>query len=110
MLSLLSMPFGELKLDRSFVHACDRDRYAWKIVRATLSLAREFGMNTVAEGVETESVNHMLADAGCETGQGYLYGRPMSAEAITAALSRETQGALRAQSAEPGTPRRSAAG
>jgi EAL domain-containing protein (putative c-di-GMP-specific phosphodiesterase class I)/ActR/RegA family two-component response regulator len=108
MLSLLSMPFGELKLDRSFVHACDRDRYAWKIVRATLSLAREFGMNTVAEGVETESVNHMLADAGCETGQGYLYGRPMTAQAIGEALGRESQGALRAQDAAP--PKRGAVG
>jgi EAL domain-containing protein (putative c-di-GMP-specific phosphodiesterase class I)/ActR/RegA family two-component response regulator len=90
MLSLLSMPFGELKMDRSFVHACDRDRYAWKIVRATLSLAREFSMNTVAEGVETETVNHMLADAGCETGQGFLYGRPMGADAVTEILRRET--------------------
>ena len=48
--SLLRMPFGEFKIDRSFVQACDRDSYAWKIVRATLSLAREFGMTTVAEG------------------------------------------------------------
>jgi hypothetical protein len=76
MQALLSMPFSELKLDRGFVQSCDSDPYAWKIVRATLSLAREFGMTCVAEGVESETVCAMLTEAGCEYGQGYLFSEP----------------------------------
>ena len=76
--SLLRMPFSELKIDRSFVMTSDFDAYAWKIVRATLSLAGEFGMTAVAEGIETLPVAAMLGDALCDVGQGYLYARPMS--------------------------------
>lgn len=78
LLSLLRMPFSELKLDRSFVQRCDQDAYAWKIVRASISLAAEFGMKTVAEGVETASVVALLEEAGCDMAQGYFFGRPMS--------------------------------
>ncbi|GGH15319.1 diguanylate phosphodiesterase [Alsobacter metallidurans] len=74
--SLLRMPFGELKIDRSFVQAADSDSHAWKIVRATLSLAREFEMSTVAEGIETEAVATMLRQARCDTAQGFLFARP----------------------------------
>jgi EAL domain-containing protein (putative c-di-GMP-specific phosphodiesterase class I) len=87
--SLLQLPFGELKIDRSFVQACDRDSYAWKIVRATLSLAREFGMRTVAEGIETASVAGMLRVAQCDIGQGYFFARPMSAKALAARLEEQ---------------------
>jgi EAL domain-containing protein (putative c-di-GMP-specific phosphodiesterase class I)/ActR/RegA family two-component response regulator len=87
--SLLRMPFGELKIDRSFVQACDRDSYAWKIVRATLSLAREFGMKTVAEGIETAAVASMLRIARCDIGQGYHFARPMPAAAFEARLLNE---------------------
>jgi EAL domain-containing protein (putative c-di-GMP-specific phosphodiesterase class I) len=78
--SLLLMPFTELKIDRSFVAVCQTDPEAWKIVRATLSLARELGIRVVAEGVETAAVNDQLRDAGCEMGQGWYYGRPLRAE------------------------------
>ncbi|PSC05728.1 diguanylate phosphodiesterase [Alsobacter soli] len=74
--SLLRMPFSELKIDRTFIQAADQDEYAWKIVRATLSLAREFGMKTVAEGIETETVAERLRQARCDVGQGYLFARP----------------------------------
>ncbi|MFZ4533460.1 MAG: EAL domain-containing response regulator [Alsobacter sp.] len=80
--SLLRMPFSELKIDRSFIMTSDFDAYAWKIVRATLSLAREFGMTAVAEGIETLQVAAMLGDALCDIGQGYLYARPMSRNAL----------------------------
>jgi EAL domain-containing protein (putative c-di-GMP-specific phosphodiesterase class I) len=89
--SLLRMPFGELKIDKSFVQACDRDSYAWKIVRATLSLAREFGMTTVAEGVETSTVAAMLRMAQCDIAQGYHYSRPLTRAALEARLASESQ-------------------
>ena len=77
LLSLLRLPFSELKIDRSFTAQCDTDPEAWKIVRATISMARELGLTVVAEGIETTTVETMLRDAGCDTGQGWLYGKAM---------------------------------
>ena len=77
LLTLLRLPFSELKIDRSFVAQCDTDPEAWKIVRATVSMARELGLRVVAEGMETEIVANMLRDAGCEVGQGWYFGRAM---------------------------------
>jgi EAL domain-containing protein (putative c-di-GMP-specific phosphodiesterase class I)/ActR/RegA family two-component response regulator len=80
--SLMRIPFTELKIDRSFVAVCQADPEAWKIVRATLSLARELGVRVVAEGIETAAVNDMLRSAGCEMGQGWFHGRSMRAKDI----------------------------
>ena len=71
--SLLNLPFGELKIDMGFVRECDKDPYAWQIVKASLALAREFGMKSVAEGIERVEVRDMLEEAGCDVGQGRLY-------------------------------------
>ena len=92
--SLLRMPFTELKIDKSFVSACQTDPEAWKIVRATLSLARELGMRVVAEGIETAAINDRLRDAGCDMGQGWLSGRPMRADAIAVRLNQRYGGAM----------------
>jgi EAL domain-containing protein (putative c-di-GMP-specific phosphodiesterase class I) len=78
LLALLRLPFSELKIDRSFVTHCDSDPEAWKIVRATISMARELGLRVVAEGIETATVANMLRDAGCDVGQGWYFGRAMS--------------------------------
>lgn len=80
LLALLRLPFSELKIDRSFVSQCDTDPEAWKIVRATVSMARELGLRVVAEGVETEAVAQRLGDIGCDIGQGWLFGRAMAEE------------------------------
>jgi EAL domain-containing protein (putative c-di-GMP-specific phosphodiesterase class I)/ActR/RegA family two-component response regulator len=77
LLALLRLPFSELKIDRSFISQCDTDPEAWKIVRATLSMARELGLRVVAEGIETQSIANMLRDVGCDVGQGWYYGRAM---------------------------------
>ena len=77
LLALLRMPFSELKIDRAFVMSCDADQEAWKIVRATLGLARELRLDVVAEGIETDPVAHKLRDGGCEVGQGFRFGAAM---------------------------------
>ena len=77
LLTLLRLPFSELKIDRSFVSQCDTDPEAWKIVRATISMARELGLRVVAEGIETREIAGLLRDAGCEIGQGWFFGRAM---------------------------------
>jgi diguanylate cyclase (GGDEF)-like protein len=89
LLSLLRMPFTELKIDRSFVSVCQTDPEAWKIVRATVSLSSELGMRVVAEGVETVDLNNRLRDIGCDVGQGWFIGRPMPAAAMQRRLDLE---------------------
>jgi EAL domain-containing protein (putative c-di-GMP-specific phosphodiesterase class I) len=91
LLSLLRLPFTELKIDRSFVASCETDEEAWKIVRATISLARELGLSVVAEGIETEAVANRLRAAGCQIGQGWRFGRAMSESAVHALLVRHTE-------------------
>jgi EAL domain-containing protein (putative c-di-GMP-specific phosphodiesterase class I) len=87
LLTLLRLPFTELKIDRSFVASCETDEEAWKIIRATISLARELGLSVVAEGVETDSVAIRLRAAGCQIGQGWRFGRPMPERALHAWLT-----------------------
>ena len=71
LLSLMRLPFTELKIDRSFVACCETDPEAWKIIRATISLAHELGLDVVAEGVESASIEDRLIGAGCDIGQGW---------------------------------------
>lgn len=84
LLSLMRLPFTELKIDRSFVACCETDPEAWKIIRATISLAHELGLDVVAEGVESASIEERLIGAGCDIGQGWRFGRPMPAAAVEA--------------------------
>ena len=60
-------------------------------MRATLSLAREFGMKTVAEGIETQAVAAMLHQARCDLGQGYFFARPLPAAALEAKLADQNE-------------------
>ena len=83
---ILQDGFTELKIDQSFVASCETDEEAWKIIRATISLARELGLSVVAEGIETESVETKLRNAGCQIGQGWRFGRAMSERMLHAWL------------------------
>lgn len=82
LLSLMRLPFTELKIDRSFIASCELDAEAWKIIRATISLAHELGLQVVGEGIETASVEERLLGAGCDIGQGWHFGRSMSEEVL----------------------------
>jgi EAL domain-containing protein (putative c-di-GMP-specific phosphodiesterase class I)/ActR/RegA family two-component response regulator len=77
LLSLLRLPFSELKIDQRFVRSCLHDPEAPKIIRAIVSLARELGLQLVAEGIEAEPVADLLERLGCPVGQGYLFARPL---------------------------------
>jgi EAL domain-containing protein (putative c-di-GMP-specific phosphodiesterase class I) len=87
LLGLLRLPFSELKIDRSFVSNCDTDAEAWKIARATISMARELGLTVVAEGIERQEIADMLRGAGCHIGQGWLYAHAMDERALYAWLA-----------------------
>ena len=82
--ALLRLPFTELKIDRSFVARMADLPEAHKLVRATIGLGHALGLTVVAEGIETVEVADLLRDAGCDAGQGFLYGRAMAIESVLA--------------------------
>jgi diguanylate cyclase (GGDEF)-like protein len=80
-LSMLhSLPLDKLKIDRFFVDRLGNDDADLAIVKATIVMAKELGLMTVAEGVETREQLRMLQNLGCDQFQGHLLGRPMPAE------------------------------
>ena len=81
--SLRDLPVDRIKVDKSFVMGmADRPGDA-VIVRSILELARNLGLDTVAEGVEDASAMEWLTEAGCDLAQGYLISRPLPEELLT---------------------------
>ncbi|MBN2973235.1 EAL domain-containing protein [Roseomonas aeriglobus] len=76
------IPATEVKIDRSFVAAIDRNVSDRVMVRSTIELAHSLGRSVVAEGVETPEILSELAKLGCDRAQGYLIGRPMKLPAL----------------------------
>ena len=73
---LLSFPFSQIKIDKSFVWALGTDASATAIVEAVLGMARAMRLDVVAEGVETAEQLEWVRRMGCGFVQGYLLGRP----------------------------------
>lgn len=81
---LRSIPFDELKIDRSFVHGAHRDAASRAIVEASLSMARQLGLKTVAEGIEDRADFDLMRTMGCDLAQGFFIARPMPADTFDA--------------------------
>lgn len=81
---LKSLPFDELKVDRSFVSSMTMERESRKIVAAVVGLGQSLGLTTVAEGIETHEHRDLLLRLGCDMGQGWLFGRPEAADVLQA--------------------------
>ncbi|HEX3549719.1 MAG TPA: EAL domain-containing protein [Candidatus Elarobacter sp.] len=79
---LKRLPIDNVKIDRSFVQGLPLVRSDAAIVSGILGLARALDRTVIAEGVENEAQREWLVRAGCELGQGYLFGRPMSAAEV----------------------------
>ncbi|AWN48597.1 bifunctional diguanylate cyclase/phosphodiesterase [Methylobacterium terrae] len=89
-LSLLDeVPVTRLKIDRSFVRKMN-DTPDVPVIRAILQLAEGFGLDVVAEGIETEDQLRRLRRKGCAEGQGYLFSPPVEPEAFAARFLPET--------------------
>jgi diguanylate cyclase (GGDEF)-like protein/PAS domain S-box-containing protein len=69
----------ELKVDQSFVRHVVTDSHDVAIVRSTINLAHELGLEVVAEGIEDQPTWDLLAKLGCDTAQGYFISKPMPA-------------------------------
>lgn len=79
-LSLLKdYPVSRLKIDRSFVSGIERSKKSEVIVEAVARLAAGLELEVTAEGIETREQEHLMRHYACHEGQGYLYGRPMTA-------------------------------
>lgn len=82
MQQLAKIPFTELKFDRSFVHGATRRENHRVILRSSLQMARQLGLTTVAEGIETHAEWELLKSYGCACGQGWFIAKPMPAQAL----------------------------
>ena len=83
---LRALPIDCLKIDRSFVHDLETDPDAEAVAKSIVALAHALGMRVVAEGVETDGQLRLLTELGCDMAQGFLLGRPMSADRLSSLL------------------------
>lgn len=73
---LIDIPANILKIDRRFVAPLPDDKRHLDIVKSTIQLARSLNMSVIAEGIETREQANLLISLGCDTLQGYYFGKP----------------------------------
>jgi diguanylate cyclase (GGDEF)-like protein len=91
---LRNLKIDTLKIDRSFIDNMESDREAAAFVRALVGLGHGLGLTVTAEGVEQPEQARLLSEQGCETGQGYLFGRAMSARDTIDFIAFQGKGAV----------------
>jgi diguanylate cyclase (GGDEF)-like protein len=90
---LQRFPVDVIKIDRAFVEGVSRGGADAALARTILTLGQTLGLQTVAEGVETEPERVQLERLGCVLAQGYLFARPKPADEVTAWIRRRAQAA-----------------
>ena len=88
---LRSFRVSRLKIDRRFIEDVTTSVDDAAIVRATIGLAHELGIEVIAEGVETSGQRDFLVSAGCDFAQGYYFGKPAPAAAASELLRQSFQ-------------------
>lgn len=84
---LRELQFDTIKIDRSFVmQALEKPEDA-KLVEAIVGIGRALDLQVTAEGIETQETVDLLRKLGCETGQGFFFGRPVPIEELARPLS-----------------------
>jgi diguanylate cyclase (GGDEF)-like protein len=94
------LPVREMKIDRSFVFGMGSDLRDAAIVRHSIDLGRSLGLRVVAEGVESAEDHALLAEMGCDHGQGFHYSRPVPAQEFETWLA-EREARRREESTAP---------
>ena len=89
--SLTQMRFDQLKLDRGFVANIHRGQADAIVPQSIIALGQSLGVPVLAEGIESARQAEVLQELGCELGQGYLFSRPLSVEAVEALLDRSSE-------------------
>jgi EAL domain-containing protein (putative c-di-GMP-specific phosphodiesterase class I) len=84
-------PFDSIKIDREFVSDMTYDMGDRELVNAAIVMAHSLDLRVIAEGVETQEQLSDLEELGCGYAQGYLLGRPMPAEELTAVLKQQNE-------------------
>ena len=85
-------PINAIKIDKTFVHELGKSRRGTELVRAIVSMARELGMETIAEGIETKKQLSTLQTLFCSYGQGYLLSEPFEPTTIEKILTNQVVG------------------
>ena len=91
---LRDLPASTVKLDQSFIRHLGDDEKDRRLVRTIIDLAKRLELRVVAEGIETQAICELVAQWGCDEGQGYYIARPMAPELL---LGWTAQNALTAQ-------------
>lgn len=82
-------PVDQLKIDRSFVQSLEEPTSSLNIVRSIVNLAASLGLQTVAEGLESNRQRTLMQELGCLQGQGFLLGNPLPAEELETLLAQQ---------------------
>jgi EAL domain-containing protein (putative c-di-GMP-specific phosphodiesterase class I) len=85
---LKTLPVDILKVDKSFVRDLGTDSGDLAIVQSIMALANAFGLDVVAEGVETPAAARILLDLGCQRAQGFLLSKPIDGLAMESLLAK----------------------
>ena len=85
--SLRKLPFDTLKVDRSFIATDAQDQRAVIILDSIIAMGHSLGLMIVAEGIENQEQVDRLGELGCDYGQGFFIGKPMTAKQVNDALA-----------------------
>ena len=88
---LKDLPIDEIKIDRSFVNDLEKGGKSKAIVDAIIAMTKGFGIDSVAEGIESQAQLDMLKAIGCSEGQGYFLAMPMTIEKLQAHVNMGTE-------------------
>jgi diguanylate cyclase len=91
MIYLRRFAFDKIKIDKSFLDSLEESGESAILVHSVVHLGRALGLEVTAEGVETEEQHRFLKAVGCHYLQGYLFSKPVTAQAITDMLKAESE-------------------
>jgi EAL domain-containing protein (putative c-di-GMP-specific phosphodiesterase class I) len=74
------LPVSSVKVDQMFISKIHSAQSTRTIVKSTIELAHSLGLTVVAEGIESQQIEDTLRDLGCDYGQGYHFGKPVSTD------------------------------
>jgi diguanylate cyclase (GGDEF)-like protein len=98
---LQQFPVDALKIDRSFIAGLSHNKEGETLIRTLVQLGKALSIETFAEGIEQQHELSLLKDEDCDHGQGFLFARPLDADAIEAFFKRDAGAAAPAASQRP---------